>query len=166
MSKLNDEFLEAFKRLDKVCREMYMADKGVTSYINDMENVSQFEALSIANWDTDLRRLKQLRHLRNQLSHEVETLNKDMCTQNDIDWLRSFYKRIFNQSDPLALLRIKRGKSKQQVTPTSKPKKSTYIYIEPEVKKPSSEFLKKLIFASICIIAVILAVIICKSFLS
>lgn len=166
MSKLNDEFLEAFKRLDKVCREMYMADKGVTSYINDMENVSQFEALSIANWDTDLRRLKQLRHLRNQLSHEVGTLNEDMCTQNDIDWLRTFYKRIFNRTDPLALLHIKRGKSKQQVKPTSKPKESTYIYIEPEVKKPSSKFLKGLIVASIYIIAAILAVIICKSFLS
>lgn len=160
MSKLNDEFLEAFKRLDKVCREMYMADKGVTSYINDMENVSQFEALSIANWDTDLRRLKQLRHLRNQLSHEVGTLNEDMCTQNDMDWLRSFYKRIFNQTDPLALLHIKRGKSKQQVKPASKPKESTYVYVEPKAKKTSSEFLKKFIFASICIIVVILAIII------
>lgn len=166
MSKLNDEFLEAFKRLDKVCCEMYMSEKGVTSYINDMVNVSQFEALSIANWDTDLRRLKQLRHLRNQLSHEIGTLNEDMCTQNDIDWLRSFYGRIFNQTDPLALLRIKREKNKQQVKPASKPKESTHIYIEPEVKKPSSKLLKKLIVASICMIAAILAVIISKSFLS
>ena len=30
-------FMESYKRLDKICKEMYEVDKGVTAYIDDME---------------------------------------------------------------------------------------------------------------------------------
>ena len=165
MSKLNDDFLEAFKRLDKICREMYMNEKGVTSYINDMENTPQYESLYIANWNTDLRQLKRLRHLRNQLTHEVGTLNTDMCTQSDIDWLKSFCWRIFNRTDPLALLYI--GKKKAQllnIAPAAQ--QSAYTYIEPEAPKQSSKTLRIFMAFSLCMTAIIMiAVIVYKLFL-
>ena len=37
MTRINDEFMEAFKHLDKICKEMFNAEKGVTSYIDEME---------------------------------------------------------------------------------------------------------------------------------
>lgn len=114
MYNLNDTFLEEFKRLDKLCKEMYRSDKGITSYIEDMKHVSPYESRCIPNWDFDLKQLTNLRHLRNRLTHDVGTLNINMCTQSDINWLHSFYGRIFNQTDPIALLcRNKREQSKQ-----------------------------------------------------
>ena len=113
MGNLNDVFLEEFKRLDKMCRERYQSEKGVTSYISDMKRTATDKSRSIPNWDADLKALVRLRHLRNQLSHEVGTFHRSMCTQRDIAWLRAFNHRIFKHSDPLALLRRK-GKNPNQ----------------------------------------------------
>ena len=105
MGDLNSVFLEEFKRLDKILREMYQGEKGVTNYIHDMKSIPVYESRQIPNWKHDLKRLKELRDIRNQLSHEVGTLNVEMCTQEDIRWLKEFYRRIIRRSDPLALLR-------------------------------------------------------------
>lgn len=39
MRDLNIEFQEQYKRLDRLCRDMYSSsDSGVSAYIRDMEN--------------------------------------------------------------------------------------------------------------------------------
>ena len=114
MSNLNDVFLEEFKRLDKMCRERYQSEKGVTGYISDMKRTATDKSRSIPNWNADLKELIRLRHLRNQLSHEVGTFHRSMCTQREITWLRSFNHRILKRSDPLALLRRKANTPKQR----------------------------------------------------
>lgn len=126
MSNLNDIFLEEFKRLDKLCKEMYRTDTGVTTYINEMKRVPASVSRAVPGWNADLKQLISLRHLRNHLSHDVGTLDKTICTKNDIDWLKAFYKRLYNQSDPLTLL-YKRNKNKPQKAKTAgKHHKSTH----------------------------------------
>ena len=138
MSNLNYVFLEEFKYLDKFCQEIYGTEKGVTSYIDDMKNVPEYERRAIPNWDSDLKRLIHLRHLRNQLCHELGTLNKDMCTQSDIDWLKQFYNRFFDESDPMTLLNQIRNGKIQQMKTNPNPQESTYIYkMEETSKRPS-----------------------------
>lgn len=118
MQNHNYTFLEEYKNLDQLCRQIFMSDKGVTTYIDEMKAIPTFDANVIQNWSSDLSRLKDLRHTRNILSHEVGTLQQNMCTQNDIDWLKEFRLRIINQTDPLALF-DKYKKSKAQSVKTS-----------------------------------------------
>ena len=108
MSKLNDDFLEEYKRLDNLCRDIYRSNEGIKNYINDMESVQIYESRSIPGWENDLKRLKTLKSVRNRLAHETGTLNADICGQNDVEWLKNFYNRIFRQDDPLSRLNTNR----------------------------------------------------------
>ena len=120
MENLNVTFFEEFKRLDKICREIYgVSQGGVTNYIEDMKSVSAFESKEIPSWDSDLKFLIKMRHIRNQLSHGIDTMNLPMCGQSDILWLKDFYNRILEQSDPIALL-YQRRKEKAARTKTSR----------------------------------------------
>lgn len=109
MYSLNAAFLEEYKHLDKICREMYGSDRGLSLYIDLMKSVSAYESSHIEKWSSDLTRLIALRHVRNQLSHEVGTWDMPMCTQDDLDWLDSFYRRLLSGNDPLALLEKNRA---------------------------------------------------------
>lgn len=104
MSNLNHEFLEAYKDADNICKQIYASDKGITNYIDAMTAIPSYESVKISDWSAVLSRLKNLRHIRNKLSHEVGTLDMEMCTQADINWIRSFKLKIINQDDPLASL--------------------------------------------------------------
>lgn len=100
----NYQFLEEYKKLDKLCREMYESDKGVTSYIDDMKGTPNTKSDKVRGWSSDLRTLIHLRHIRNRLSHDVGTFDTDICTQEDIDALMYFHGRILNGTDPLSQL--------------------------------------------------------------
>lgn len=102
---MNIHFLEAYKELDKLCRDIYRDDKGVTNYIEDMKSKNAFQTKSVARWNDDLQQLQKSRHLRNSLGHDVGTLEKNLCTQRDIDWITDFKARILNGTDPLTMLR-------------------------------------------------------------
>jgi len=104
MTKLNDEFMEAYKQLDKICREMYSNEKGLTTYINEMES-QRNGALHISSWNTTLHKLKKYRHIRNAYVHEVGTSASEICTMDDINWLNAFYVDILQSRDPLAQYR-------------------------------------------------------------
>lgn len=152
---MNEIFLEEYKRLDKLCREIYQSEKGITSYIDDMKSVSAHKSIYVPNWNPDLKNLIKLRHIRNQLTHEVGTLNVSMCTQSDIDWLKEFYNRILNTKDPLSLLtkqiNHKRNLSAEREAPTSKHHKT---------KKASGCLISLLIVATfVSVIALILTVV-------
>ena len=104
MSHINDEFMESFKHLDKICREIFKSDKGVSSYIEEMEKIVN-GAKYVANWNYVLRMLKDLRHIRNQYAHEIGSSYDNICAPEDIEWLKSFYNEIMNTTDPLAQYR-------------------------------------------------------------
>lgn len=113
MRDRNIAFDEAFKRLDNLCKDMYDAPKGVTSYIDHMKSVSPMESSRIAGWNIILRRLQELRHSRNQLAHQSGTWDAEMCTEADIEWLEDFYRCILDGTDPVARL----GRYRRQRTP-------------------------------------------------
>lgn len=101
---LCNEFQEAYKSLDKLCREYLSGYDGVSGYIRLMENEWYGEHY-VSTWNKDLKMLKHVRWVRNQLSHEVGTLESDICSWSDLEFVDDFYKRIINTTDPLAMLR-------------------------------------------------------------
>lgn len=103
MNNLNYIFFEEFKKLEKLCGEMYGSHNSVTNYIDDMKDVPYSNYRDIPNWEDDLSQLKKMRHIRNNLAHEEGAFAKKVCTKNDIRWIQTFIKRIMNQSDPLAI---------------------------------------------------------------
>lgn len=69
MNDLNYIFFEEYKRLDKLCGELYNTPYGVTHYIDDMKSAPRDSYRRISSWNTDLRELIRLRHIRNYLAH-------------------------------------------------------------------------------------------------
>ena len=57
----------------------------------------------VYSWDDDYSKLKHLRWIRNQLSHEVG-YDSDICEESDYDWLDDFRRRLFSSYDPLAAM--------------------------------------------------------------
>ena len=105
MSKINIDFFEEYKHLEKICNEIYQQNSGgVTLYINDMEKYGPSSVKSIPGWYDDLKQLKQVRHIRNIIAHEGSFEN-DECNPSDITYVRDFYNRILKAEDPLALVR-------------------------------------------------------------
>lgn len=103
---INIEFFDEYKRLDKLCSDMYgKSSGGVTSYINDMESVSSSEVQKILDWNSTYNKLKSLRHIRNQMAHGEGSFDDYVCSYDDIEWLRNFRNKIMNVSDPLAIYR-------------------------------------------------------------
>jgi hypothetical protein len=51
----------------------------------------------------DYDKLKRLRWIRNQLSHEVG-YDSDICEDTDYDWLEAFSHRLYSANDPLATM--------------------------------------------------------------
>lgn len=116
MKKLNYKFFEEFKKLDKICREIYNSDIGVTNYINDMKFILSDGHVHIKNFESDLNDLIHLRHIRNHLAHSEGGFNEEICTPNDIELTKKFYYRILTADDPIALVH----KNKKQPEKISK----------------------------------------------
>ena len=105
------DFLNAYKNLDALCKQILSSDIGVSKYIEEMEKEQQ-ASYYITNWERDYKRLKHLRWVRNQLVHDTDSFEKKMVTSNDVEWLKRFRRRILSCSDPLSLLHKTRNQKK------------------------------------------------------
>lgn len=109
MGYLNYEFFDEFKALDNLCRDIYgeSVEKklGVTLYLEDMDQKAYQGAVIISGWTSDYNHLKSARNMRNELAHSRNSITIDICSQEDIDFVRSFRMRILDQTDPIAMLR-------------------------------------------------------------
>ena len=103
MQAIDNEFFEAYKRLDRLCSDIYGCRNGVSQYIEDMERVSYQGRLAIPSWEQAYRTLKHLRWVRNQLAHDSGQLQ--LCEERDIQDTNSFYDDIVLGCDPLTQLR-------------------------------------------------------------
>ncbi len=102
-------FIDSYKRLDKLCSEMY--ENGVSSYIEEME--STFDGSRyVARWDADLKQLKHCRAVRNKIAHEIGCTEENTCEPDDELWVKDLYSRIIAVQDPLTLY----GKAKNKNT--------------------------------------------------
>lgn len=102
MQPLDSQFFEEFKKLEKLCSEMFGEKNGVTCYINEMEANQWKGSTIILSWDDDYKALKHVRWIRNKLAHD--SVEQQLCEQKDIAFLKEFIKKIYSAKDPLALL--------------------------------------------------------------
>lgn len=97
-------FLAAYKRLDELCKQILSSEKGITEYINQMDN-QPYGKNVVRTWNSDYKQLKRMRYIRNQLVHEVNSFENQMFEESDIRWLEDYYERIIKQEDSFAILR-------------------------------------------------------------
>ncbi|MDE6475211.1 MAG: hypothetical protein K2L70_08945 [Clostridia bacterium] len=102
MREQNVEFLEEYKRLDKLCKEVLNSNEGISSYICEMETTPFETTAEISAWDSTYKQLKNFRWMRNQLVHEI-SLDEEFCTKEDIDNIKKLYELIFKTQDPLSI---------------------------------------------------------------
>ena len=123
MSNLNYQFLDGFKKADKICREIYGTTPnnklGITLYLEDMDVRHHPGTLHVPSWQFFYTQLKDARNLRNELIHGQYALDTPLCTQEDVDFINNFYHQLLTQTDPLALLHKKFTAPKS--TPTRPP---------------------------------------------
>lgn len=99
-------FFDEYKKLDKLCSEMYGKNSGgVTCYLNDMMTVPVMQRNRIPEWNQTYDRLRELRHIRNQMAHEEGSFEDYPCSEEDVLWLFEFRSKIMHISDPLAVYR-------------------------------------------------------------
>lgn len=108
-------FLQNYKRLDNLCKDIFQKERGISSYIEEMERCG-YLSKEIAGWKNDYKNLKKYRFMRNRIVHENNVDETTLCTDADEMWLERFYERIIQRNDPLALYRQKREEKK--VTPS------------------------------------------------
>lgn len=101
MIEINVDFIENYKKLDNLIKDMYATKEGVTTYINEMEKVSYKLRCQFVDWESTYKNLKHMRWVRNQLSHNIGAFQEEICTQNDIEWIKYFYKSLMNCDDCL-----------------------------------------------------------------
>ena len=97
-------FIDSYKHLEKLCGEVLNDDRRLSAYIEEMENTPNGYRY-VSSWNEDLKKLKHYRWVRNQISHEPNCNEANMCEPQDELWLDNFYERIMNQTDPLAQYR-------------------------------------------------------------
>ncbi len=126
MSKINDEFMEAYKRIDQFCKDALGTDKGVTSYIDEMREKADGYKY-VPGWKDNLDSLVKYRHIRNNYSHEIGSSYSDICEWEDVFWLRKFYEKLLNVKDPLSIYSLAKNPIKNKHN-TSVQEIKTYDY--------------------------------------
>ncbi|MCI7522158.1 MAG: hypothetical protein PUA99_01975 [Roseburia hominis] len=77
-------FFDEYKKLDKLCSEMYGINSGgVTCYLNDMMVVPVMQRNRIPEWNQTYDRLRELRHIRNQMAHGEGSFEDYPCSEED-----------------------------------------------------------------------------------
>lgn len=104
MENINREFFDEYTKLDNLCRQMFNSERGVSSYIEAMESTPSSKSRNVPEWGSDLKMLKQYRHIRNELAHSTGAFHRDICFSYDITWIKMFYNRIIKRKDPLGVL--------------------------------------------------------------
>ena len=126
-------FQEEYKRLDKLCKDYLSSEKGVSSYIEQMEATAYQNRRYVRSWDEDYKQLKHVRWVRNKLAHEVGTLDSDLCTEEDLEWVKEFTHRILHGSDPFSEARkAKQAEETRRKALAKSPKnQSSYDVLRP-----------------------------------
>ena len=109
MTETDNRFFEKYKRLDKLCSEIYNDPKGISSYIADMEKNEYIGQKIIGSWRDTYKSLKHARWLRNRIAHDENI--SDICTSDDIDFVTDFYNQIFSSTDPISQLEKRKTSS-------------------------------------------------------
>jgi len=127
------DFLDSYKRVEKICNEMYGGNHGLSSYIDDTIKTSAGNRY-VSGWEEDLKQLKHYRWIRNQIVHDPGCTEENMCDAKDALWMDYFYSRIIAGKDPLALyhkkkkLEMQRRKNPYQSTNSQKAQNNIHTH--------------------------------------
>lgn len=102
LTETDNLFFEEYKRLDKLCSDIYNDKYGISTYIKDMEDNDYIGQKAVKSWHRVYKSLKHIRWLRSQIAHEVNTTG--ICTYDDIEFIQKFYNQIFASTDPISQL--------------------------------------------------------------
>lgn len=119
-------FLDSYKRLEKLCREVMGEERAISAYIDAMQNLPN-GAFYVSGWNADLKTLKHYRWIRNRIVHDPNCTEQNLCQPCDGQWLEQFHARILRQTDPLALYR--------KATCPNPPKKPAMSHQSPQEKQ-------------------------------
>jgi len=97
MNKLEIQFFDEYKAVDKLCGLFLDSDRGVSDYIKEMERLQDQGRKLIPNWDGKYKKLKHLRWVRNQIAHDEAAEIYD----NDLIELQHFHKQLLHAKDPV-----------------------------------------------------------------
>ncbi len=154
MDAIQIEFLEEYKYVDKICREMFGTEKGVTAYIEQLDETPVTVRYWITEWNDEYRQLKHIRWLRNQIAHSTGYVE---CTQSDLDWLKGFHNRLLTQQDLLAKARrvikesqIQRQQQLAKTVTAAAPKPGANVYRSP--RGPRKSWILIAVIAALAII--------------
>ena len=112
------QFLEEYKRLDSLCKDVFSSVDGVSEYIRQMESRVWQDGRYVCSWDTDYRNLKHARWVRNKLVHEAGSFDLDICSVEEVSFVQDFYLRVVNVQDPLAQARIAKEEERRRSVET------------------------------------------------
>ena len=111
------------------------------------------------NWNFVLRRLKYLRHIRNNHSHDVGTSYGDICSPEDVQWLESFYSEIMNTTDPIAQYRKATApKPKSKIPTSTQYNPNDFHTFTPQYEQEEEETISGLAIFIICLVVVAVVV--------
>ena len=119
MSKLILHFLEVYKALDELCKQILDSERGISCYIEEMEKCG-----AKVEFSSDYKNLKRLRHIRNRLVHDADSFDIPLCEEKDIMYLEDFRSKIISLRDPLAANRqrtLKKSTEKRNIRQTVQP---------------------------------------------
>ena len=151
-------FIDSYKRLEKLCSEVYGDNHGISAYIDEMVKNSD-GSYCVSGWNEDLKQLKHYRWLRNQIVHEPNCTEDNMCTPADTQWINAFHSRIMSANDPLARYRKTKRRSEIQRKNQNETGKQSVV-MESQYEKTSNKSVGCFVFAIGIILVAIVAVLV------
>lgn len=126
MQACDNEFFEEYKKLGKICSDIYGCNDGVTAYIEEMKEKTDDGQSFVRSWNDDFRTLLHVRKVRNLIAHETSAY--PFSDHEDLLFVKDFYSRILSTQDPLTLLRealeeqnARRKRPSKQTSPADVP---------------------------------------------
>lgn len=80
-------FIDSYKHLEKLCGDMLQTQHGVSAYIAEMESTPN-GSYWVQGWVQDLKCLKHYRWVRNQIVHDPNSSEENMCCLSDAQWIQ------------------------------------------------------------------------------
>ena len=136
MNEKEIQLFVEFKKLDNLCKDLLSSEKGVTSYIEEMENTPLSKQMLVSDFDETYKMLKHVRWIRNDIAHGN---GNSECEQEDIDFVCDFYKKILSRTDPFAIIRKAENEARERAK-RQKAAQKPVQKAENEVYKPRTQY--------------------------
>ncbi len=116
-------FIDEYKRVDNFLKDQLSSDTGVSTYIEEMKKILE-RRYNNTSFLSDYKSLKHYRYIRNKIVHEVGCSESNMCDEEDILWVKTFYLRLMNGEDPLSLHHKEKMTYKKNIKAVNKENKT------------------------------------------